>query len=129
MGSGTMGSGPGTAAPDGVIMSSRAKRRTVPDHPYVGYRTLAARVAGHVFTGIWLLYLVAPVVDLYTHPYSEAYRWGCLAIVVVFAAIYMFAVPNWSSSPRYALPAVAALAGLAVIASVLYGGVGASGLW
>jgi two-component system, NarL family, sensor histidine kinase DesK len=110
-------------------MSSRARRRTVPDHPYVGYRTLAARVAGHVFTGIWLLYLVAPLVDLYTHPYSEAYRWGCLAIVVVFAAIYMFAVPNWSSSPRYALPAVAALAGLAVIASVLYGGVGASGLW
>jgi two-component system sensor histidine kinase DesK len=101
----------------------------VPDNPYVGYRTLLARLAGHLFTGVWLLYLVAPVVDLFTERYSEPYRWGGLAIIVVFSAIYLIAVPNWSYSPRYALPAVAALAALAIIASVLYGGVGASTLW
>jgi hypothetical protein len=54
-----MGSGPCAAAPDGVIMSRSATGPAVPDGPYVGYRTMAARLAGHVFTGVWLLYLVA----------------------------------------------------------------------
>jgi two-component system, NarL family, sensor histidine kinase DesK len=125
-----MGSGPRAAAPDGVIMSSRtATGRAVPDGPYVGYRTMAARLAGHVFTGVWLLYLVAPVVDLITEDYSAPYRWGGVALIVAFAAIYLFAVPNWAYSRWYALPAVSSLAALAIVASVLYGGVGASTLW
>jgi two-component system sensor histidine kinase DesK len=115
--------------PDGVIMSSRATGPAVPDGPYVGYRTLPARLAGHLFTGIWLLYLVAPVVDLFTQDYSAPYRWGGLAIIVAFSAIYLLAVPNWAYSRWYALPAVAALAALAAVASLLYGGVGASTLW
>jgi two-component system sensor histidine kinase DesK len=86
--------------PDGVIMSSRATGPAVPDGPYVGYRTLPARLAGHLFTGI-----------------------------VAFSAIYLLAVPNWAYSRWYALPAVAALAALAAVASLLYGGVGASTLW
>ena len=110
-------------------MNSTAARRAVPEGPYVGYRSLPARLAGHVFTGIWLLYLVAPVVDLFTRHYSEPYRWGGVAIVVAFAAIYLFVVPNWAYARWYALPAVAALAALAVVASLLYGGVGASTLW
>ena len=110
-------------------MSSRATRPAVPDGPYVGYRTLAARLAGHVFTGVWLLYLVAPVVDLLTEHYSLPYRWGGVALIVAFAAIYLFAVPNWPTSGWYALPAVAALAALAIVAALLYGGVGATTLW
>ena len=110
-------------------MSSKAARRAVPEGPYVGYRTLAARLAGYAFTGVWLLYLVAPVVDLLTQPHSLPYRWGGVAIIVAFSAIYLFAVPNWAYAAWYALPAVAALATLATIASLLYGGVGASTLW
>ncbi len=90
---------------------------------------MPARLAGHIFTGVWLLYLVAPMVDLFTQHYSAAYRWGGLAIIVGFAAIYLFAVPNWPYSPGYALPALATMAALAIIASLLYGGVGASTLW
>ena len=110
-------------------MSSRAERRAVPDGPYVGFRTLPARLAGHLFTGVWLLYLVGPVVDLLTQPHSPLYRWGGVAIIVAFSAIYLFAVPNWAYAAWYALPAVAALAALAIVASLLYGGVGASTLW
>jgi two-component system sensor histidine kinase DesK len=110
-------------------MSSRATRPAIPTGPYVGYRTLAARLAGHVFTGIWLLYLVAPVADLFTGHYSAPYRWGGLALIVAFSAIYLFAVPDWAYSRSYALPAVAALAALAIVACLLYGGVGASTLW
>jgi two-component system sensor histidine kinase DesK len=90
---------------------------------------MAARLAGHVFTGVWLLYLVAPVVDLITQHYSAPYRWGGVAIIVAFSAIYLFAVPNWAYARWYALPAVASLAALATVASLLYGGVGASTLW
>ena len=87
-------------------MSSRtATGQAVPDGPYVGYRTLAARLAGHVFTGVWLLYLVAPVVDLITEDYSAPYRWGGVALIVAFSAIYLFAVPNWAYSRWYARPA------------------------
>ena len=110
-------------------MSSRATGPSVPDGPYVGYRTMAARLAGHAFTGVWLLYLVAPVVDLLTEHYSLPYRWGGVAIIVAFSAIYLFTVPNWAYARWYAVPAVAALAALAILASVLYGGVGASTLW
>ena len=110
-------------------MSSTAARRTVPDGPYVLYRTLAARLAGYAFTGVWLLYLIAPLVDLLTGHYTLPYRWGGVAIIVTFAAIYLFVVPNWAYAAWYAQPAVAALAALAVVASLLFGGVGASTLW
>jgi len=110
-------------------MSSRATGPAVPDGQYVGYRTMSARLAGHVFTGVWLLYLVAPVVDLITEHYSAPYRWGGVALIVAFSAIYLFAVPNWAYFRWYAVPAVAALAALAIVACLLYGGVGASTLW
>jgi two-component system sensor histidine kinase DesK len=90
---------------------------------------MAARLAGHVFTGVWLIYLVAPVVDLFTGHYSAPYRWGGLVLIIAFSAIYLFAVPNWAYSRWYARPAVAALAALAVVACLLYGGSGASTLW
>jgi two-component system sensor histidine kinase DesK len=111
------------------MSSSTATGRAVPDGPYVGYRTLAARLAGHVFTGIWLLYLVAPVADLITGDQSELYRWGGVALIVAFSVIYLLAVPNWAYSRWYARPAVTSLAVLAIIACLFYGGVGASTLW
>ena len=101
----------------------------MPERPYVGYRITAARLAGYAFTGVWLLYLVAPLVDLLTQHFSEPYRWGGVTLIVAFCAIYLSAVPNWAYARWYALPALAALAALATTASVLYGGVGASTLW
>jgi two-component system sensor histidine kinase DesK len=104
--------------------------RTDPDRwDTPGYHNRGARVAGTVFTAVWLIYLVAPVVDLFTGHYSALYRWGGLSIVLVFSAIYVILVPKWPFRPRYALPGLAVMAGLAVTACVLYGGAGASTLW
>jgi two-component system sensor histidine kinase DesK len=110
-------------------MSSRATGQALPDGPYVGYRTTGARVAGHLFTGVWLLYLVGCVVDLFTRHYGAAYQWGGLALIVVFSVIYMLVVPNWAYAPSYALPTVGALSALAIIGSTEYGAVGASTMW
>jgi two-component system sensor histidine kinase DesK len=94
-----------------------------------GYNSRSARVAGLLFTGIWLLYLIQPVVSLFTHHYSALFTAIGLTIMVVFCAIYLILVPNWPFSPRNALTGVAALAALAVAACVLYGGGGTSTLW
>jgi two-component system sensor histidine kinase DesK len=95
----------------------------------VGYRNRAGRIAGVVFTGVWLLYLIGPVVHLFTGHYSALYTWGGLAIIVVFCAIYLILVPNWPSPYRYTLPGLAVLALLATLACVVYGGTGAVALW
>jgi two-component system sensor histidine kinase DesK len=109
-----------------------SRQATTTREPYwepAGQRGWAAWAAAYGFTGVWLLYLIAPLVDLFTGHYSALYQWGGLAIIVAFSAIYLFAVPNWAYAPGYSLPAVAALAALAVTASALYGGAGASTLW
>ena len=91
--------------------------------------TRAARILGTMFTGIWLLYLIGPVVDLFTGHYSPAYQWSGLAILVVFSAIYVTVVPRWPLTPRYAVHSLVAMAALAVAACVIYGGMGAVALW
>ncbi|MGH3248506.1 MAG: sensor histidine kinase [Trebonia sp.] len=98
-----------------------------PDIP--GYHSRRARIAGTLFTAIWLAYLVAPVVDLFTQHYTPMHRWTGLAIIVVFAAIYVIAVPSWPLAPWYGRQSVVALAALATAACVLFGGSGASTLW
>ena len=110
-------------------MSSKTTGQPLPDGPYVGYPTMRARVAGYLFTGVWLLYLVGSVVDLFTRPYSAAYQWGGLALIVVFSVIYMLAVPNWAYAPSYGLQVVGVLSALAVVGSLEYGAVGASTMW
>src|ERR1700733_13398474 len=102
-----MGRGAANAAAlDGAIMSRQATTtKPVPYWEPAGQRSMAARAAGYGFTGVWLLYLIAPLADLFTGHYSALYQWGGLAIIVAFSAIYLFAVPNWAYAPRYSLPA------------------------
>jgi two-component system sensor histidine kinase DesK len=94
-----------------------------------GYQNRIAKLAGTLFTGVWLLYLIGPVVDLFTGHYGALYRWGGLAIIVVFSAIYVILVPNWPKPYRYTLSGLAVLALLAGTACVFYGGTGAVTLW
>jgi two-component system sensor histidine kinase DesK len=96
-------------------------------HP--GYQNKAARVAGVVFTGVWLLYLIGPVADLLTGHYGALYTGIGLAIIVVFCVVYLILVPNWPEPRRYTLPGLAALALLAAAACVIYGGAGSVALW
>src|SRR6185437_7684157 len=87
-----------------------------------GYQTRTGRVMGTIFTAVWLFYLIGPVVDLFTGHYSAAYRWSGLAIIVVFCAIYVMMVPKWPLHPKYGPHSLVALAVLAAIACVVYGG-------
>jgi two-component system, NarL family, sensor histidine kinase DesK len=94
-----------------------------------GYHSRGARILGTMFTGVWLLYLIGPVVDLFTGHYSPVYQWTGLAIILVFSAIYVAVVPKWPLTPRYAVPSLVVMAALAVAACVIYGGLGAVALW
>ena len=94
-----------------------------------GYQSRAARIAGVVFTGVWLLYLIGPVADLFSHHYSPPYIAAGLAIIVVFCVTYLILVPNWAQPYRYTLAGLALLALLATAACVIYGGTGAVALW
>jgi two-component system, NarL family, sensor histidine kinase DesK len=94
-----------------------------------GYQTRIARVMGTMFTAVWLLYLIGPVVDLFTGHYSALYRWGGLAIIIVFCAVYVMVVPNWPLYPRYGSASLVVMAVLAAVACVIYGGSGAVALW
>jgi len=97
--------------------------------PLAGYRTPAGRLFGIVFTGIWLAYLIGPVVDLITMHYSTVDRVAGLSIIAAFSVIYVILVPSWPTGPRYAHVGLAALAALAAAACILFGGMGAASLW
>jgi two-component system sensor histidine kinase DesK len=84
---------------------------------------------GVAFTAVWLIYLIQPAAILVANPYGMPYRVIGLAIIGVFSVLYVSVVPNWHSSPRYALPTLAVLAMLAAAACVWYGGMGMETLW
>jgi two-component system sensor histidine kinase DesK len=98
-------------------------------HPFAGYRSRGARIAGVVFTGVWLFYLIGPVVNLVTGHYSPLRIGAGLAIIVGFSALYLILVPTWPMPRRYTLPGLGVLALLATAACVFYGGEGAVALW
>ncbi|HEY3883147.1 MAG TPA: sensor histidine kinase [Trebonia sp.] len=102
----------------------------VPDKgPLAGYQSRAGRIAGIVFTGIWLAYLVGPVVDLITQPHSALDRVLGLTIILGFSVVYVITVPSWPLGKWYALPGLAVLAGFATADCVLFGEMGAASLW
>ncbi len=68
------------------------------------------------FSGIWLVYLIQPVSNLFGHHHGVAWIAGGLAITVAFCVIYMLVLMYSDSYPRlgrYGLAAIAVLAGLA----------------
>jgi two-component system sensor histidine kinase DesK len=93
------------------------------------YPSRGARIAGVVFTGVWLFYLIGMVAYLFTHHYSAPYIAAGLTIIVVFSVLYLVLVPSWPAPPRYTMTGLAALALLAVAACLFYGPAGAVALW
>src|SRR6185437_11208322 len=93
------------------------------------YPTRGARIAGVLFTGVWLLYLVGAVAYLFSHHYSPLYIAGGLAIIVTFSAIYVVLVPSWPTGGRYTLPGLAVLGLLTVTGCIFYGATGLVALW
>jgi two-component system, NarL family, sensor histidine kinase DesK len=73
------------------------------------------------FSGIWLVYLVSPVSDLFSGHHSIPWIVGGLAIAIVFSAIYVTTICNSGRWPRQARWGLAAIAVLAALACAVYG--------
>ena len=73
------------------------------------------------FAGIWLIYLIQPVADLFGHQNGLLWIAGGLAITIAFSVIYVTIVCNSGSWPRQARWGLAAIAVLAALACVVYG--------
>jgi len=73
------------------------------------------------FAGIWLVYLIQPVGDLFKDQYGALWIAGGLAIAIAFCAIYVTIICNSGSWPRQARWGLAAIAVLAALACAVYG--------
>jgi two-component system, NarL family, sensor histidine kinase DesK len=74
-----------------------------------------------LFSGIWLVYLVAPVSGLFGHQHGALWIAGGLAIAAAFAVIYVPSLALAYLRPRLAQGGLGALAGLSALACVVYG--------
>jgi two-component system, NarL family, sensor histidine kinase DesK len=115
-----------------MAMRGLASRRPAEDTtqvPRPGLMTagLGMRVPGTgsrqrwFFSGIWLVYLAAPVSELFGHHHGAAWIAGGVAITVVFAAAYLPTLVATGGRPRLALAGLATIAALASLACVVYG--------
>jgi len=73
------------------------------------------------FSGVWLVYLIQPVSDLFQHDHGVAWIAGGLVITVAFCVIYLPVLMFSDTRPRLALYGLGALVALAAVACVVYG--------
>jgi two-component system, NarL family, sensor histidine kinase DesK len=73
-----------------------------------------------LFSGVWLIYLIAPVIDLFHHG-GTLWIAGGLVIVVAFCVIYMPLLMYHDDQPGLAKAGLMTLAVLAGLACVIYG--------
>jgi two-component system, NarL family, sensor histidine kinase DesK len=73
------------------------------------------------FSGIWLIYLISPVSNLFSDHHSIPWIACGLVIAIAFSAIYVTIICNSDRWPRQARWGLAAIAVLAAIACVVYG--------
>jgi two-component system sensor histidine kinase DesK len=80
-----------------------------------------------LFSGIWLIYLIQPVIDLFHHG-GALWIAGGLAITIAFCLIYLPVLMYHEDRPRLAVAGLLTLAALAALACVVYGN-GWTPLW
>ena len=73
------------------------------------------------FSGVWLVYLIQPVADLFGHHHGVASIAGGLVITVAFCVIYMLVLMYSDMQPRLARYGLVAIAALAALACTVYG--------
>jgi two-component system, NarL family, sensor histidine kinase DesK len=101
--------------------------QTRPTRPALLTRGLGLRTPGTgspwrwFFSGIWLVYLIAPVWDLFGHHHGVLWIAGGLAIAIAFCVLYLPVLVNCDARPRLARAGLVALAALAALACVVYG--------
>jgi len=90
-----------------------------------GSGTMFKRHGGWIrwfFSGIWLVYLIAPVAELFGKGHGPLWIAGGVTLAVVFCALYVVVLGTWESYPRRAHIGLAVLFALSVIACLVYGG-------
>ena len=73
-----------------------------------------------LFCGVWLVYLIQPVIDLFHHG-GALWIAGGLVITVAFCVIYVPVLMYHDNRPRLALAGLVTIAVLTVLACVVYG--------
>ena len=73
------------------------------------------------FSGIWLVYLAAPLSGLFGHRHGVLWIAGGLAITLTFCVIYLPLLVSTRRSSRLSLAGLIAIAALAALACVVYG--------
>ena len=73
------------------------------------------------FSGVWLVYLIQPVGDLFGHHHGVLWIAGGLAIAIAFCVVYVPTVANSVGRPDLGRVGLAALVALAALACVVYG--------
>lgn len=76
---------------------------------------------GYFFTGIWLIYLISPVSDLFAHHRTALGIAGGLAIAVAFCAFYIWMIGSQRYDRWFVWGGVPALFALALLGCVVYG--------
>jgi len=81
------------------------------------------RAVRYLFTGVWLVYILAPVSQLFGHHHSVPWIVGGLLIAVAFCALYIYVIGSWQQDEGWRMirPGLAAIFVLAVVACVVYG--------
>jgi two-component system, NarL family, sensor histidine kinase DesK len=81
------------------------------------------RAMRFLFTGVWLVYLAAPVSQLFGHQHSVPWMVGGLLIAAAFCIIYVYVIGSWQrwGEWRKVRAGLAAIFALAVVACVVYG--------
>jgi two-component system, NarL family, sensor histidine kinase DesK len=74
-----------------------------------------------LFSSIWLLYLIQPVIELFRHHRGALWIAGGVVITVAFCVIYIPIVINVGRWPRAARAGLAALILLSAVACLVYG--------
>jgi len=73
------------------------------------------------FSGVWLVYLIQPVHDLFGHHHGALWIAGGLTIAIAFCVLYVPTVANSVGRPDLGRIGLALLAALAALACVVYG--------
>jgi two-component system, NarL family, sensor histidine kinase DesK len=108
---GIRGIGAGTARRRAVLLSTGAAKLPTPG---------TGSSWRWVFSGVWLVYLISPVIDLFQHG-GALWIAGGLVIVVAFCAIYMPLLMYHEDRPELAKAGLVTIAVLAALACVVYG--------
>ena len=116
-----------TAEPAASCAPARSQAPETPRNGLFGTALGLRRVPGTgspwrwFFSGIWLVYLIQPISNLFSHRNGVLWIAGGLVIAIAFAVLYVPTVANSVGRPDLGRIGLASLAVLAAVACVVYG--------